>query len=85
MLSGGLLALLSDTFSGGAPPDGIDNTSTTTKQLITAAYIMTLEPETLTTSMGLQSILSRGRNDGMASMVLVIQRQIQSLLGEGEG
>ena len=84
MLSGGLLALLSQTFSG-APPDGIDNTSTTTKQLITAADIMTLEPETLTTSMGLQSILSRGRNDGMASMVRVVQRQIQSLLGEGEG
>ncbi|KAL9189651.1 hypothetical protein ACHAXT_009326 [Thalassiosira profunda] len=48
----------------------------------TAADVLTLDPESLTSSMGLRSVLSRGRNDGMASMVRVIQRQIRALIGE---
>ena len=69
MLSGGLLAVLADTFKG---------------ESVTANDILKLDPDTLTTTMGLSSVLSRGRNDGMASMVRVVQRQINSLLDEAD-
>lgn len=74
MLSGGLVALLSDVLSGGVDVNG------SIANRVTAADILELQPEVLTTAMDLQSILSRGRNDGMASMVRVVQRQIRSLL-----
>jgi len=80
MLSGGLLAVLSYTFGAvesserGANSDIQDN-------VVTAADILKLDPGAITTAMGLQSVLSRGRNDGIASMVKVIQRQIRSLIG----
>ena len=73
LLSGGLLAILADIFSGNK--SDVDNT-----KVVSASDILKLDLETLTTSIGLQSILSRGRNDGMASMVRVVQQQIQSLL-----
>jgi len=75
MLSGGLLAVLADTFSSS------DVTQETT---ISAADILNLDPDSLTTAMGLQNVLSRGRNDGMASMARVVQRQIKSLIGDEE-
>ncbi|KAL3796708.1 hypothetical protein HJC23_010008 [Cyclotella cryptica] len=65
MLSGGLLAMLANVLSG-------DD--------VTAADVLELDSTVLTTAMGLQSVLSRGRNDGMASMMRVVQHQIQSLL-----
>ncbi|KAL7506072.1 hypothetical protein ACHAXN_003397 [Cyclotella atomus] len=68
MLSGGLLAILSNTLSN---------------EQITAADVLELDSTKLTSAMGLQSVLSRGRNDGMASMVRVIQSQIRSLLFGG--
>jgi len=80
LLSGGLLAILADILSGGR----CDDTTTNTDQVVSASEILNLDPETLTTSIGLQSILSRGRNDGMASMVRIIQRQIESLLDDYE-
>ena len=81
LLSGGLLAILADIFSGDRRE--VD-TITNTDQVVSASDILKLGPDTLTTSLGLQSILSRGRNDGMASMVRVVQRQIQSLLNDCE-
>jgi hypothetical protein len=48
--------------------------------IITAEQVLNLNPDMLTAIMGLQSVLSRGRNDGVASMVRVIQRQIKSLM-----
>lgn len=78
MLSGGLLAILAEIISGGS----IDDTAFDTPgNIVTSDDILNLNPETITTAMGLQSVLSRGRNDGMASMVRVIQRQIMSLVG----
>lgn len=81
LLSSGLLAVLSDTFSCGTIQAGAMNDAHET--LVTASDILNLDPEVLTTAMDLQSVLSRGRNDGMASMVTVIQRQIKSVVGEG--
>ena len=81
LLSSGLLAVLSDTFSCGTIHAGGMNDAHET--LVTASDILNLDPEVLTTAMDLQSVLSRGRNDGMASMVRVLQRQIKSLIGEG--
>jgi len=75
LLSGGLLAILADIFSGNR--SDVNNT-----KVVSASDILKLDPEILTTSIGLQSILSRGRNDGMASMVRVVQGQIQSLLND---
>ncbi|KAL7534112.1 hypothetical protein ACHAXR_005635 [Thalassiosira sp. AJA248-18] len=77
MLSGGLLAILADAFSGGE-----ELTHNTQENTVTAADILKLDPGVLTAAMGLQSVLSRGRNDGMASMVRVVQCQIKSLVGE---
>lgn len=52
---------------------------------VTAEYILKLEPDHLATAMGLRSVLSRGRNDGVASMVRVVQSQIRRLIdGENE-
>lgn len=65
MLSGGLLAILSNILSD---------------EEVTATDVLELESTTLTSTMGLQSILSRGRNDGMSSMIRVVQSQIRSLL-----
>jgi tRNA (5-methylaminomethyl-2-thiouridylate)-methyltransferase len=78
MLSGGLLAILAETISGGFNDDTDFDAH---GNIITSDDILNLNPETLTNAMGLQSILSRGRNDGVASMVRVIQRQIMSLVG----
>jgi len=94
LLSRGLLAILADIFSNGQSmleaDDGSaanNNTAvaTTTEitsdgSIITVEQILNLNPEMLTTLLGLSSILSRGRNDGVASMVRVIQRQIKSLI-----
>jgi sulfur transfer protein SufE len=65
MLSGGLLAILANVLSG---------------EDVTAADVLQLDSTVLTNAMGMQSVLSRGRNDGMASMVRVVQNQIRSLL-----
>ena len=81
MLSGGLLAILADIFSGDGSNTDKDKDTTPATQ-VTADDIMNLQPDILTSSIGLQSILSRGRNDGMTSMVKVVQQQIKSLLGE---
>lgn len=75
MLSGGLLAILADAFGGG----------NANHSPVTAENVLKLDPDSLTSAMGLQSVLSRGRNDGMASMVRVIQHQIKSMLVEVDG
>ena len=94
LLSRGLLAILADIFSNGQSMSEADDGSaannntavaTTTEitsdgSIITVEQILNLNPEMLTTLLGLSSILSRGRNDGVASMVRVIQRQIKSLI-----
>ena len=73
MLSGGLVELLSQVLAGSDTED---------ENSVTASHVLKLKPESLTTALGLQNVLTRGRNDGMASMVRVVQRQIQSLLYE---
>ncbi|KAL7541674.1 hypothetical protein ACHAWF_006996 [Thalassiosira exigua] len=75
ILSAGLMSVLLDVFSGGSNHGSAN---------ITAADVLSLDPEVLTTAMGLNSVLSRGRNDGMASMVRVVQRQIKALVGTDE-
>ena len=74
LLSGGLVELLSLVLAGS------DTEENGNESCVTASDVLELKPEALTTALGLQNVLSRGRNDGMASMVRVVQRQIQSLL-----
>jgi tRNA-specific 2-thiouridylase len=69
LLSGGLLAILSQVLADGH---------------VNAYDILDLDSTTMTTVMGLQTVLSRGRNDGMASMIRVIQNQIRFLLFKDE-
>jgi tRNA-specific 2-thiouridylase len=95
LLSRGLLAILADIFSNGrSMMDAADNSSTAivstittthdsrSSSIITAEQVLNINPDMITTQLGLSSILSRGRNDGVASMVRVIQQQIKSLILE---
>ena len=66
LLSRGLLALLSDALSG----DGV-----------TAQDVLSLEAQSVADLLGLRTVLSAGRNDGLASMTTVIQKQIRQSLG----
>ncbi|KAL3770352.1 hypothetical protein ACHAWU_003572 [Discostella pseudostelligera] len=76
MLSGGLLAILADVI-------GVDDEMIHTSEgFATADDVLHLNPDNFTSTIGLQSVLSRGRNDGMASMIRLVQRQIKSMLGE---
>jgi tRNA (5-methylaminomethyl-2-thiouridylate)-methyltransferase len=79
LLSGGLVELLSQVLAGSDTENGHE------VSCVTASDVLKLKPEALTTALGLQNVLSRGRNDGMASMVRVVQRQIQSLLDAQSG
>jgi tRNA-5-taurinomethyluridine 2-sulfurtransferase len=45
-----------------------------------AENVLTIIPETITERLGLSAALSQGRNDGLASMVRIIQGQIRTLL-----
>eukprot|EP00559_Dactyliosolen_fragilissimus_P003125 CAMPEP_0184867374 /NCGR_PEP_ID=MMETSP0580-20130426/26263_1 /TAXON_ID=1118495 /ORGANISM="Dactyliosolen fragilissimus" /LENGTH=986 /DNA_ID=CAMNT_0027367619 /DNA_START=117 /DNA_END=3077 /DNA_ORIENTATION=+ len=65
LLSSGLLATLSHLLS---------------QPGMTAAHAMEIDPNGLAKVLGLDSVLSVGRNDGLASMVNVVQNQISSLL-----
>ena len=67
LLSRGLLALLSDALSG----DGG----------VTAQDILNLDPVSVADLLGLRTVLSTGRNDGLASMTSVVQNQIRQSLG----
>lgn len=82
LLSRGLLALLSDALSGEATVavNGDDDTAPT---LVTAQDILDLEPKLAASMLGLRTVLSTGRNDGLASMTNVIQNQIRQLLQRG--
>jgi tRNA-specific 2-thiouridylase len=98
LLSRGLLAILADIFSNGrSMMDAADNSSTAiindskitttthdsrSRSIITAEQVLNINPDMITTQLGLSSILSRGRNDGVSSMVRVIQQQIKSLILE---
>jgi len=79
LLSGGLVELLTQVLAGSDPENEHE------VRRVTASDVLKLNPEALTTVLGLQNVLSRGRNDGMASMVRVVQRQIQSLLDAQSG
>ena len=67
LLSGGLIAIVADVLSGAD---------------VTAQEILRLDADSLTSALGLKSVLSTGRNDGVASMIRVIQDQTRSLLGD---
>lgn len=69
MLSGGLMAILSHVLSN---------------EQVSAIDVLELDSTTVTSALGLRSILSQGRNDGIASMVRIVQKQIRSLLSEDE-
>jgi tRNA-specific 2-thiouridylase len=43
--------------------------------------VLDVDPWTVADQLGLRSVLSKGRNDGLASMMTVVQNQIRSLLG----
>lgn len=45
-----------------------------------AAQVLLVDPQTVADRLGLRASLSRGRNDGLASMMRTVQSQIQSLL-----
>jgi tRNA-specific 2-thiouridylase len=65
MVSRGILALLSQALAG-------DD--------VTAEDVLQLHPDSVADQLHLRQVLSKGRNDGLASMVRVVQDQIQSLL-----
>jgi tRNA-specific 2-thiouridylase len=50
-----------------------------------AEEILKLDPLTIADQVGLRQILSKGRNDGLASMMRVIQSQICDLLAREDG
>mmetsp|Transcript_4758 Transcript_4758/g.10580 ORF Transcript_4758/g.10580 Transcript_4758/m.10580 type:complete len:840 (+) Transcript_4758:37-2556(+) len=88
LLSMGLLALLSDTLAGesttasAAVNGDSDSTSDSDNapSIVTARDVLSLDPKTVADMLGLRTVLSTGRNDGLASMTNVIQDQVRSLL-----
>ena len=70
ILSRGILSVLQEFFSS---------------ELITSDIVLELDPFTFADRMNLRNVLSAGRNDGLASMVSVVQQQIQDLLEIKEG
>ena len=81
LLSQGLLALLAEALAGpsegGSKGEGANVVS-----VVTADQILELNPSSVAERLGLRSVLSPGRNDGLASMTKVVQAQIRLLLGE---
>ena len=66
LISKGLVALVAAAFSQASRP--------------TAQQILEIRPSTVADDLGLRSTLSRGRNDGLASIVTIVQQQIRSIL-----
>lgn len=81
LISRGLLALISAS---------LDNTTTHTifpnksyhvnRCRPTAQELLNIDPNTVADSLGLRSALSRGRNDGLASIITTVQNQIRTIL-----
>jgi tRNA (5-methylaminomethyl-2-thiouridylate)-methyltransferase len=46
-----------------------------------AQSVLDVDPGTVADQLGIRSVLSKGRNDGLASMMSVVQNQIRRLLG----
>ena len=80
VLSRGLLAILSAVISGGSPDSTWRKTSSSTT--LTAHDVLSMDPDTITDYLGLREVLSVGRNDGLASIIRVVQHQISNLLQE---
>jgi tRNA (5-methylaminomethyl-2-thiouridylate)-methyltransferase len=97
MLSRGLVAILatslgdsgdstSSMFYNGNDNNNKDNNSRPDNKIdtITAADVLTVDADTVADQLGVRETLSRGRNDGLANMVRVIQNQIRELLSDGD-
>ena len=88
LLSQGLVALVSASVSCGNE-GGVGSVLEQIFQVKqencpTAEYILRINPATVADELGLRDTLSRGRNDGVASIVTVVQQQIRSLLNVDE-
>lgn len=68
IVSRGLLALLSDYLSNN----------------LTLDQVLELDPQTIADDLGVRSALTRGRNDGLANMLRILQHQLQMLINNGE-
>ena len=67
LLSRGLLAVLSETFSSSR---------------VNVEAVLEIDPFRVADKLRLRSILSTGRNDGLGSILTLVQRQIRELLGK---
>lgn len=81
LISRGLLALIAASLDSTATHTIFPNKSHyhVTRCRPTAQDILNIDPNTVTDSLGLRSTLSRGRNDGHASIVTTVQNQIRTI------
>mmetsp|Transcript_18285 Transcript_18285/g.26819 ORF Transcript_18285/g.26819 Transcript_18285/m.26819 type:complete len:832 (+) Transcript_18285:192-2687(+) len=70
LLSRGLLSLLFESLYS----------SSSSSNIITAQHVLDIQPEKVADMLQLRSVLSRGRNDGLQSIMTVVQSQIYDLL-----
>jgi len=92
LLSQGLLAILSTALSGDENSFQQIMSGTTNVKLddennehgfwdgLNIEDVLSMDPDTFTDKLRLRNLLSPGRNDGLASMLRVVQSQIESLL-----
>jgi tRNA (5-methylaminomethyl-2-thiouridylate)-methyltransferase len=77
MISRGLLAMLSQGLAGGE-----FHLDLSANQAPTAEEVLAIDPDRVADYLGLRRTLTKGRNDGLASMMKVVQGQIRVLTGK---
>ena len=84
MLSRGLVALISTTLSSSS--QGFERIlgSVSDERELTAQDVLNIESDIVADLLGLRNTLSKGRNDGLANIIRLIQKQIKVLLGHDE-
>lgn len=80
LISQGLLALIASSLDNATAISIFPNASYTKRSRPTAQNVLDIDPTTVADALGLRSTLSRGRNDGLASIVTTVQQQIRSIL-----
>lgn len=85
MLSRGLLASLSQAVSGTTIKERQDDNSyfineSKTTWMVSAHDVLQIKPESVSELLRLEHVLSKGRNDGLASIMRIVQGQIRNLL-----
>ena len=91
----GLLALLisslttttittsgSSDSSSGSSSNGSGNSSSSSSMIVTINDILNLNPNTIGSSIGLNTVLPQGRLDGLRGMLVLIQEQLQLQLSQ---